>query len=250
MIHFKNEYKMKQLSGFMILIAVITLNSCSRYKCISGSGRIITKEFSAADFTGIISYGDFDVYIDQNDSDYFEVSVDADENFMPYVDVVRNNGRLELKTINDRCFKNGDPVVVHIKMPEVLYVNLAGSGTITANCNGYHNATQTVLHSGSGIIDMYGIYTDYLTTSLTGSGDIVLDGSTINHDILLSGSGKIKAYNLDSNQCKVDLPGSGYVQVFVYDFLNVDISGSGSVYYQGSPDINYRITGSGSIYHR
>ena len=232
------------------IIIAVTLSSCERWRCIEGNGRTISKSFSFTNFTEVVSYGDFDVFIEQNDSNYFSVDVDADENFMPYLLISKRNNRLEIKTENNRCFKEGDRISVFIKMPQILYAELAGSGHMDINCNQYYNDSQTAVTSGSGEIDMYGIYAGTLETKISGSGLITLQGQTDEHDLEISGSGDVKSYDLDSNTCYVDIPGSGYAQVFVYDYLDINIPGSGNVYYKGNPNVKYRITGSGAVYNR
>jgi hypothetical protein len=57
----------------------------------------------------------------------------------------------------------------------------------------------------------------------------------------------VSAFNLEAKNADVEIRGSGDVEVFATDFLNVDIDGSGDVFYKGNPEITLRIDGSGEL---
>jgi len=89
--------------------------------------------------------------------------------------------------------------------------------------------------------------TSFLEVNLAGSGDIFLRGFADHTDLTISGSGTIHAYDLEQNNCLVNISGSGNMYVFVNELLDVHITGSGDVNYRGTPDVRTRITGSGSV---
>jgi hypothetical protein len=73
---------MKQLL-FILALATVSLPSC-RYafgKRISGNGNVKTEDRSVNNFTGISSYGPYNVYLTQDSS--YKVSVEAEDNLLP-----------------------------------------------------------------------------------------------------------------------------------------------------------------------
>lgn len=87
-----------------------------------------------------------------------------------------------------------------------------------------------------------------VTTKLSGSGSITLEGYCQNFESQISGSGKIHGYALVANSANATISGSGDLEIFVNNTLTANISGSGSVRYKGNPPIvNSNISGSGRV---
>lgn len=134
------------------------------------------------------------------------------------------NDELNLKL--NRCEDISQAVKVHITVPEINSLTLTGVGDFIAQND----------------FDL----TD-LKIVLTGVGDFILKGTTTTLDITLSGVGDVKAFDINSDVCNIDITGVGDAEVFVVNELNVTITGAGKVYYKGNPTINSNITGTGSI---
>ncbi len=87
-----------------------------------------------------------------------------------------------------------------------------------------------------------------LELDFSGTGKASLGGAVQRQEIEINGSGEVRAEDLDSQEARVRISGSGSVRLRVQQRLDVRISGSGEVLYRGQPVIEQRISGSGTIH--
>ena len=231
------------------VIAVLSiLTSCDGFYlgCLDGNGVGSYEERELSEFTGVISEGEYDVFIVIDSVS--KVRLEADENLIPYIRTVVKDDKLIIDNGTRRCLRNrnDEPIRIYVHTPDLFYICLDGSGVIYSDYFIYVDYLKIELN-GSGIIDLRDI--DALETDviLSGSGEIELWGIVGEGDMDIPGSGKIKAYHLEQDICYANISGSGDMYVFVYDFLDANISGSGNIFYKGNPRMNIRISGSGSI---
>jgi hypothetical protein len=100
---------------------------------------------------------------------------------------------------------------------------------------------------GSGTITVPKLDTQNIRVDLSGSGTVQLAGTTDGQQLTISGSGRYEGRDLESRTATVDISGSGSARVSVSTSLRVRISGSGSVFYRGNPSISEHISGSGDL---
>jgi hypothetical protein len=101
---------------------------------------------------------------------------------------------------------------------------------------------------GSGSVTASNLNGDAIKLDLSGSGNINLSGTVQSANITLGGSGNVTCDQLKANSVKVEVSGSGNAKVYASDSLEARISGSGSIHYSGNPaQISKNDTGSGSI---
>ncbi len=227
-----------------VLLAMIN-NSCERYNCIEGNNIFASEERITGNFSGIELDGYFDVYV--NYDTVTSVYVEGDENLLDFITTYTKGNILEIGTSSRRCLESGYPVVITVNTPALDYLNLDGSGFI--NCSYFNTSSLDIELNGSG--DIYvDVDCDELKADIGGSGEIRLTGSCINSYMRIDGSGRIRAFDFESDECYVDIYGSGDVYVFVWDLLDAYIEGSGIVYYEGNPVVRERIEGSGDVRRR
>jgi hypothetical protein len=102
--------------------------------------------------------------------------------------------------------------------------------------------------SGSGSITINAVSTESLRLDLPGSGNINVAGIAKQVTISLRGSGNIQCANLQAQTVDVSLDGSGDVTVYANQHLGVTIRGSGNIHYRGNPpEINQSVLGSGNL---
>ncbi len=224
---------MKNSRLFLMFAALLTL-SCSLdvnndfpdnfspNSCLDGQGSIVSETRTLADFHSISSTIFADIHLTQGPKE--DVIIEAQQNILGELKTTVVQGELRL-TLN-RCVDIIQPVKVLITIPEINNLTLTGVGDFIAKND----------------FDL----TD-LNVVLTGVGDFNLQGTTTTMDIMLTGVGNVKAFDLNSDMCDIDITGVGDAEVFVNDELNVTITGTGKVYYKGNPTITTDITGTGSI---
>ncbi|HZA73306.1 MAG TPA: head GIN domain-containing protein [Propionibacteriaceae bacterium] len=101
--------------------------------------------------------------------------------------------------------------------------------------------------SGSGSIKAERLTLQTLRVDISGSGTVDLSGSAVEQDIEVSGSGRYEAADLPSQKVTAEISGSGEIAVAVSGELKVDISGSGTVTYSGDPNVQQSVSGSGKV---
>jgi hypothetical protein len=105
-----------------------------------------------------------------------------------------------------------------------------------------------IILSGSGMINVPELKGEVLKVDLPGSGNINVAGEVNQVNINLGGSGIVSCSGLRAMNATVNLSGSGNITVYASDSLDATLSGSGNIQYSGNPaNISKNITGSGSI---
>ncbi len=147
----------------------------------------ITKELELNNFNKIHANFAYTVNISKGTSDHIEVIYP--ERFEDYLDISVSNNTLYLKahTINKKQFdiasrqsemspKNGEEIIVNIKMEELKMVNLDGSATLTANGDFKAEAFDLSMGGASKIVGFLNINADKFSYSLSGVAEAAVTG--------------------------------------------------------------------------
>ena len=155
--------------------------------------------------------------------------------------------RFPSKNIFWNDFRPGD-VTIHITMPEINALGVAGSGDITAD-DQIKTKQIDLSVSGSGNVKLSDLTAERVKTTISGSGNIVVAGKTTAQDlsVVISGSGNFKGMDYSANDVSVKVVGSGNVGIEAKNNLYIRLAGSGNVTYKGKPSIDQSTTGSGSV---
>jgi hypothetical protein len=236
---------MRYIVVFSLVVLMITLQSCSN---IVANHHIVTEQRQVTGFTEVELSNQCDVVI-ENDS-VFNVSVTAPDNIMTDIKTDVTGGVLKITTpSNININMNGEVATVHIKMPHPLNrVAISGSGNIDILSAFPHLSHIEI--SGSGNINANVAFAPVsLYTNISGSGNISLTGTSVNHTMTISGSGNIQGQNFVTANATCTISGSGNIYTTANSSLNATISGSGNIEYWGSPSVNSNISGSGVLIH-
>ncbi len=250
----------KTIITLAALLTMSMISSCYAVHWIPGSGHMVTEERSVSDFHSVDLRGAGMLYVTQGDSQ--RLSVTTDDNIMPRLRTDVRNGKLVI-TIRPDVYRPTS-LEVRVTMERVRGLYLSGSGLIEGQ-NQIRSDSIDIGISGAGDADL-DLMAKEVSTRLSGSGKMTvnLDGGSLvshisgsgrsyltgraqTHEYRVSGSGKLRAYDLMTEDTTATITGSGNCEISVSNSLDVRISGSGSVRYRGSPTINSRISGSGSV---
>ncbi len=89
--------------------------------------------------------------------------------------------------------------------------------------------------------------TDCFNGKISGSGEMIAQGTTRELQMAIEGSGSLQGKKLSTQVSTVSIYGSGSTTVRTAEELNVKIAGSGQVKYYGNPKIIQQVSGSGEI---
>ncbi len=236
------EYSLSKagLPAFLVLI-LLASTACMRER-IEGNYNIISETRGSSSFTGVVSKGNFRVYIIPGDVPAVEVK--GESNVLPYVETFVSGNRLMLEFKNGYNIREHFTVEVHITTPALNSIHLSGSGRLESGTFVCDHADIEL--SGSGSIES-GFIAESIEAAVSGSGILFLGGQAGNGYLRVSGSGEIRAPECDLLNCDANISGSGNILVTVADELEAWISGSGCVYYIGNPGVISHISGSGKV---
>jgi len=225
----------------LLLFSSMIFISC---ESISGNGNVKDEKRPLSNINTVRTSGSIDVEIANGDT--YSLTVEDDENLIPYVVTEVNGGELNIHYKDGFSVMN-DHAKVIVTAPTLDKIITSGSGDITTNGVITNNNQIEMNTSGSGDVKA-NVNAPSIKVTGSGSGDIELSGMTKNFDCSISGSGDIKCSNLKSENAVIHVAGSSDVHVFASVSLKVNVTGSGDVHYSGNPaSPEIHITGSGTV---
>lgn len=242
-LSFQNDIHMKNYL-YAFILPMIMLTGC--FNCVEPSGIINDEERSVTEFNTIELDGAMDVIIKERLlSERNRVVVHADQNVLPHVKTVLQGGKLKLSI--DKCVKGNTPVEVYVYVNEISKVENDGSGTIRSE-NMLKSDRFDIEQNGSGTVTLQ-VRANRLVVENDGSGIIRLSGNANTIEVDHDGSGVSELFDIQTKEAKVDLSGSGIVNVYASDKMKLNLNGSGSIRYKGTPqELKTNKNGSGEIH--
>lgn len=213
------------VSAMALLIAACGTTTTS-VETITGSGNIVTIEREVSGFSDIQINLGADLILTQGDSE--NLTVEADDNLMQYIETKIENGRLIISTPNNTSLTPSQTITLNISFSTLREIEILGSSHITAND-----------------LDL-----DTLTIRFAGSGSTRLTGRADEQTINIRGQATINNFELTSRQVMVDISGNGVVEVNAEDNLNLTVVGMGIIRYTGDPAISQDVSGTADIAQR
>jgi hypothetical protein len=243
-LHVKH-FNMKNL--LLLLFPAFVLFSSCRYiggERVRGNGNITSEARTVTGFTGVKSYGSFDVYVSSGPQQ--SVKIEGEENLLPYIETKLEGNILKIDTKEGYWLRPRREMKIYVTSPSFNIVRLYGSGNIIGE-NQIRDPQKIELGiSGSGDIKV-NVNAPLVTAEISGSGNTILSGEARNFEGEVAGSGDIRAMDLKTEETKIEIAGSGNAGVTASQKLNVSVAGSGDVKYRGSPQVSSNIAGSGSV---
>lgn len=234
------KYVFVLLAGVMLLFACRFIGG----KRVRGNGNMVTDERTLSSFDGVASFGSFDVMISSGAT--HSVKVEAEENLQDLIETEVEGNRLVIKTRRGYNIRPRREIKISVTAPNFSSLETNGSGNIIGE-NLINSEKHMELElAGSGNIDV-DVNAPGVSAGISGSGNISVSGTAKEFKSSIRGSGNIKARDLKTEDCKVEIAGSGNVDVFASNSLDVHIMGSGGVNYRGDAKIKTSIAGSGSV---
>ena len=226
---------------FLALFSSAIFISCAS---ITGNGNVIKENRDVSNFKEVKTSGSIDVEIKSGDQ--YQVTVQNDENLIPYVITEVSNGVLTIRYKDGYSMMN-DHAKVLVTSPDIEKLVVSGSADIRSNGLILSSNNLEIITSGSGDIKAE-VDAPSIKATSSGSGDIILSGRTKDFECKISGSGDAKCGNLKSENAVIRVSGSSDVHVYASVSLKINVTGSGDVYYGGNPSSpEIHITGSGTV---
>lgn len=231
----------KYLILILLLFAVVTASGCVNQGS-SGSGKIVNESRDVSSFNQIDLNGMGELIITHGDKE--SVTIEAEDNLMPYIKTNVNNNKLTISFENNMPMPTKS-VKIHVTVKDINSINVSGSGKINSNNLNANDLTISVNGAGESILN--NLNAQSLKMKITGAGKMTVSGNVNDQTIDISGAGEHNANNLASKSASISINGGGKATVKVSDTLNAIINGAGEISYIGSPKINQQINGAGFV---
>jgi hypothetical protein len=212
-------------------------------KGIVGSGTVAKETRILRNIDSVTVSGGANLVITQGNEEGLEI--EAEDNLIQFFHVEVKGANLTLDSNPNSELSATEPVNFYLKVKNLGSLTMNGSGN--AQSESIKSDQFTMALEGSGDIKITKFRANSLTVSLPGSGDIRLGGSVVDQTVTLDGSGNYFTKGLASVNAKVNVSGSGSVEVQCKEKLDVKVDGSGLVRYSGNPKVTKTISGSGGV---
>ncbi len=235
---------------FFALLASFSLSGCfididddmGFDNCLRGTGPIVVEELDLSRIDAIDLQLPGKVYLQQGPEQ--KVEVEGPANVVDYLERRVRGGLWEIG-IEDRCVRNLESLRIYLTVPELIELRISGEGEIVSEGTLETDDLDLVIE-GSGNIAL-NLIADDIDAEISGSGNLRLGGEADEITFEVTGSGDLQAFPLMARKGEVRISGSGDVELYITELLDVQITGSGDVLYKGSPSLNVSVSGSGGV---
>ena len=234
---------MKNASKLFTIISLLSLifQSCS-LNLKRGNGIIEIEHVNVENFNRLNIGGNYDVVLIKGEET--RVVIETDENLIPFINVELFEQTLSINNVHN--LKSTEGIFIEVYYTELNKIFSTGASNLE-NESVIINEKLTINLSGAGSID-FEIQTSKVNVNLTGAGIIRLSGETAIQETHISGAGGLRAMELKSLECNINLSGLGGAEVFATEKLEATITGIGGIIFAGNPKvIEKQITGLGKI---
>jgi hypothetical protein len=238
---------MKKLAT-LILLSTVLVTSCrfKRKHLIKGNNEVTTETRNAGDFSGVSSYGSFNVYVANGSP--ASVKIEAESNILPYIETFVEDNILKVRS-KKGVWLSPSPrqeVKIFVTAPRFAKIRSIGSGDIIGQTKIADTSKLDLNMEGNGKI-ILDVDAPEVVVELTGNGGIHLKGQSKYFDCRVLGNGNLKAFDLMAEETKVQIFGNGDAELYASVKLDVTIGGNGNVKYKGNAQPSTHITGNGNI---
>ena len=230
---------MKQVFFFAIMLLLVT-SGCQQF---TGSGNIITQERKTDPFKGVAAGGAFEVEINSGSAN--KVTVECDDNLMPYIKTKVVNGVLKIST-SERVGFNNAQMKIFVTAPEIDFINASGAATIKSN-NQLKSDDKIKLESSGAATIKASVDAPQIFTEASGASTIELSGRTRQSTAKASGSAGLKTTDLQSETTEVTASGASSAHVHSSVSLIATASGAANIHYRGAGVLQKKTSGAANI---
>ncbi|CUI04012.1 head GIN domain-containing protein [Massilia antarctica] len=173
------------------------------------------------------------------------VSIETDDNLLPLVETVIEDGTLQLRPNKRNLNLQTRTMKIVVQARNLDHISIGGSGSIDADA--LRGDKVRINIGGSGSIVVKGMEADNAVIAVGGSGSLTSGAGSLNKaSISIGGSGDVDIGRVLAREAKISVAGSGEATVWASDSLNASIAGSGDVKYYGDPKVSKSVAGSGN----
>jgi hypothetical protein len=189
----------------------------------ASQGPVTKQSRDVSGFDGVELRGVGNLYIEQTGRE--SLTVEAEKSVLPELTTRVVGGRLIIGPEAGSAVHTTRPITYHLTVKDLNSLEVLGTA----------NAEAT------------GIDTESLMVTISGAGNVRMEGQADEQTVDISGTGTYLAENLQSREVNIVVAGAGSAVVNAREELDAEISGVGSVEYVGDPRIQQTVSGAGHV---
>lgn len=160
---------------------------------------------------------------------------DSERDFSDAIEITNSKGRLSIKEMSGH--ELGDVPTIYVYSDYLSQIRNEGNSTVEAFLSA-STPTLSVKLIGNGRVICEGVNAPEVSASITtGNGNLVLRGKCDLAKFNLTGAGVIQADQLDAQEVKCTVLGTGSIGCWAEKILDVRGVGTTKIYYRGNPTV-------------
>lgn len=163
------------------------------------------------------------------------VSIEADDNILPYLETYVKDRTLYIRTKNNQGFDSKSPMHVYITLPVLRKINASGATKIESTTPWKTGELELDLSAAAQLeleIDVTKLKLD-----LSAASNVQLQGKATLLEADFSGATKFNGENLTAGKAEIDISGAAQAELHVSNEIEYEASGTSQLIYSGSPRI-------------
>lgn len=230
---------------FLIVLVLLGTSTVFGQKKVKGNGKMVTITRTTDSYDGINCAGSFDYILVAGTEG--KITLEGEENILENLETYVEDDQLHVKSKNNVSLNPSSKkkVIVTIPFTDINSISLAGSGDLrNEDLISASKLTTSVAGSGDMVLK---VKVNNLKGSLAGSGDVSYEGASEKFTFSIAGSGDLHAFKLTAKEVEVAISGSGDAEVNCDKSIKANVAGSGNIEYKGNPELeDINVSGSGS----
>lgn len=202
----------------------VALQGCmliNQTKSLVGSGKMITEKRTVAEFTALKLDVPAEVNIVVGEG--LAVELTADDNYMSSIITDVDGSTLKIRNKNGSYRNTTLRVAIKVASLEDVHVN------------------------GSGEVRVKGLKGDSFGAEISGSGEILAEGTVKSVSGKINGSGNVELAKVVAEEGRASINGSGEIEIHATKSAEAKINGSGTVRVAGGGTVESKVNGSGEV---
>ncbi|RLD63514.1 MAG: hypothetical protein DRJ01_03560 [Bacteroidetes bacterium] len=238
---------MQKLFPFIVIVLLISINSCKKDNFITNSGEVITKEFLLDDFSQLEIDKYFNVYI--TDDTINKIVFEGGENLLENIETQIQNLTLKINNNNKVYFlKKYEKVNVYLSSYSLKKIIIKEPSNIfSTNCI-KRNSFEIDVRADVSTVNIDVDCDEFFLKIYDTTGDFIINGKSKYSFVYFRGSAVVNANNLITNSIEITNCSTGDAYINVKDKIKYSIIRNGNIYYSGGAyDIKGETSSSGKL---
>jgi len=220
----------KALIMLTSLFTILFISSCIFIGAsINGNGKVVEQTRNLGEFDKISVTRGMNVFISQGES--CNIVVKADENLLEYIETTVDDGTLKVSCT--RNIRKASSKKVFVTLPDLESLKTTAGSNV--NSETPIKAKKLEIKSNAGSNVRMSLDAGALTLSATSGSNIYLDGITRSLKLKVNSGANIKAGELKTEDCEVEMSSGANVWINASSALKGSISSGANLFYTGEP---------------